>query len=396
MDLQQLENDFTKHFGNGEAPRFYFSPGRVNLIGEHTDYNGGHVFPCALSLGTYGAARKRADGMIRLISGNMGPAVDLRADNIVFDPAHGWANTLKGVAFELIKAGNNIGGFELYIYGDLPHSAGLSSSASVELLTAAALNDLFELNINTLELVKLCQRAENQFIGVNCGILDQFACGMCRKNHAVLLDCGNLVYDYVPLKLGDYRIVIANTNTKRALADSKYNERRAECERALRDLKTALKKNLEPENLCDLDNETFDKNKYAIKNETARKRAEHAVYENTRALMAVDALKADDLRAFGRLMNESHISLRDLYEVTGSELDALAEAAWAVEGALGSRMTGAGFGGCTVSIVRKNAIDTFIETVGASYSARTGITADFYIAETGGGAGRIEPPARGV
>jgi galactokinase len=282
--------------------------------------------------------------------------------------------------------GHRIFGFDILFSGNIPRAAGLSSSASIEIVTADALNTVFSLGYEMLDLVKLAQKSENRFCGVNCGIMDQFAVGMGKAGHAILLDCATLDYRYVPLNLPGAELVITNTNKPRGLADSKYNERRAQCEAALTDLKTVC----HIQNLCDLTPPAFEKHAHVIKSPVARSRATHAVFENARTLQAVDALTNGDLAAFGQLMNASHVSLRDLYEVTGPELDALAEAAWECEGVLGSRMTGAGFGGCTVSIVRTDAVAAFKERVGESYTNRTGLTADFYIAETGNGAGELE------
>jgi len=381
---QHIETQFAQAFGV-KPDRLFLSPGRVNLIGEHTDYNGGYVFPCALDFGNYGAARRRDDRMIRLASGNTDLTCQVSLDNLVYDPSHSWANYPKGVVVEILKLGHEIGGFDLYVWGDIPNAAGLSSSASLELLTAVVINTLFDCNIPMKEMVLLSQRAENQFVGVNCGIMDQYAVGMGKKDYAILLNCQELKHEYVPLDLGDYVMMIANTNIKRGLADSKYNERRSECDTAL----ALLQKECDVKCLCDLNIETFEAHKHLIADPVLLKRATHAVYENARTVEAVNVLNAGDIKRFGEMMKESHISLRDLYEVTGEELDALAEAAWNVEGVLGSRMTGAGFGGCTVSILHKDAVDLFIESVGAEYAKRTGITASFYMARTGNGAGPL-------
>jgi galactokinase len=387
LEVKEVYDGFFNIYGrNMHPPRLFFAPGRVNLIGEHTDYNGGYVFPCALSLGTYGVIRKRDDNCINLAAAGFEPMVNITTDTLRYDPTHGWANYVKAVAHELTQMGYLLNGFDLYVCGNLPSGAGLSSSASVELMTGVALKTIFDLCIEPIEMVKLCQRAENNYIGVNCGIMDQFASGMGKKDHAILLDCNTLSYQYVPIVLGDYVIIIANTNCKRGLSDSKYNKRRAECEEALADLKKIKDVNA----LCLLDPSTFDKNEDKIKNPIARKRAAHAVYENARTLLAVDALSKGNLKSFGKLMNASHVSLRDLYEVTGPELDALAEAAWGSEWALGSRMTGAGFGGCTVNLVEAKKANGFIKNVSADYTARTGLEADFYIAETGDGAREIK------
>ena len=360
--------------------RKFFAPGRVNLIGEHTDYNGGHVFPCAINFGNYGVVRMRDDRTVRLLSGNVAPACEVDLDS--FQQTHNWSDYPKGVINEFMKLGHSLGGFDFYIWGDIPNSAGLSSSASIELLTAVVLNSLYNCGLSMKEMVLLCQRAENQFVGVNCGIMDQYAVGMGKKDHAFLLNCNELQHEYVPLNLDGHAIIIANTNSKRGLADTKYNERRAECDEALQ----ILQKECDVKFLCEIDIATFEKHKHLITNPVIEKRAAHAIYENARTVEAVKVLNAGDIQKFGAMMNDSHVSLRDLYEVTGTELDALAEAAWKAKGVVGSRMTGAGFGGCTVSIVKEESIDDFIQTVGANYTSRTGLKADFYKTNAGSGA----------
>jgi galactokinase len=387
MDLENLMRDFSEVFKTDKEIYAFFAPGRVNLIGEHTDYNGGYVFPCALNFGTYALARKREDSKVKMISKNFEElgVIEFDINNLVYREEDNWANYPKGIIKTFKDAGYNIdSGLEILFFGNIPNGAGLSSSASIELATSIALKSLFNLNILMIEMVELSQRSENQFNGVNCGIMDQFACGMGRKDHAILLDTNTLRYEYAPIKLDGISIVIANTNKQRGLADSKYNERRRECENALK----ALQEKLEIFSLCDLSEEEFEENKHLIKNEIERKRAKHAVYENQRTIKAVHALKEGDIEKFGRFMNESHISLRDDYEVTGIELDTLVEAAWK-NGAIGSRMTGAGFGGCTVSLVRNDEIKRFIEKVGEEYKRRIGYKADFYIASIGDGARRI-------
>jgi len=368
-----------------QAPRFFYSPGRVNLIGEHIDYNGGFVFPCAPTLGTYAVVRQCDDGVVRLASGNFDPAVTVDLSKLHHDPAHGWANNAKGVAKLLQDMGHKLGGFDMYIWGDLPSAAGLSSSASLCVLVAMALDTVFGLGINPIDRALLCQRVENEYLGVNCGIMDQFACTMGKKNHAILLKCDTLEYSHAPLNMGDFRIVLANTNKPRALADSKYNERRAECDKALAAIQTMCNVT----NLCELTPDDFMKHAAAIPDKTIFNRALHVVNENTRVKNAVKVLNQGDLASFGEAMTASHVSLRDLYEVTGKELDALAQAAWYLgnpTNMLGSRMTGAGFGGCTVSIVHKGLVDEFIAKVGKQYNEATGLTADFYVAETDDGA----------
>ena len=366
----------------------FFSPGRVNLIGEHTDYNGGFVFPCALDFGTYAVVKKREDKIFRMYSKNFKNLgiIEFNLDNLVYDKKDDWANYPKGVIKTFLDRNYKIDtGFDVLFFGNIPNGAGLSSSASIEVLTAIILKDLFKLDVNMIEMVKICQATENNFIGVNCGIMDQFAVGMGKKDNAILLDCNTLKYEYVPVKLKNMSIVIANTNKKRGLADSKYNARRADCQEAV---KTLNKNGVNIKYLGELTVAEFEKVKHFLTNEDQLKRATHAVTENERAKIAVEFLKKDDIAEFGRLMNKSHISLRDDYEVTGSELDSLVEAAWKEKGTVGSRMTGAGFGGCTVSIVENDYVDSFIKNVGKKYKEKTGLEASFYIANIGDGAGR--------
>ena len=385
MTQDKLLESFQKHFKGTDEARVFFAPGRVNLIGEHTDYNGGHVFPCALSFGTYMVARKNDDKKVRAVSLNFEKlgVLETSVENIEYEQALNWLNYVMGVTKTLQDKGFNIGqGFDILLYGNIPNGSGLSSSASVELATGIMLEHLFDLNIDRVELVKACQYAENNFNGVNCGIMDQFAIGMGKKNHAILLDCNTLEYKYAPLDLRDHTIVIANTNKRRELGESKYNERRAECERALVNLQTKL----DIKYLGDLTVEVFNAHADLIDSEIDRKRARHAVSENQRTLEAVSALEKGDLEKFGQLMDASHISLRDDYEVTGKELDTLVELAWKEEGVIGSRMTGAGFGGCTVSIVKSENVETFMSRVGPAYKQATGYEASFYIADVGAGA----------
>ena len=382
MNLEALRAQFIDLYGPGECLIFH-SPGRVNLIGEHTDYNGGHVFPCALSLGTYGVARKRQDQRLRFASTKFdGAPVELSLDNVSYNKEHEWVNYLLGVVFEFQKSGHELSGVDLLISGNISSNAGLSSSASIELLMSVALNTLFDCKIPMVEQVKLSQRAENQFVGVSCGIMDQFAIGMGKQDRAMLLDCTTLECSYIPIMLGDHSLVISNTNSPRSLSDSKYNERRAECETAARQLGVKL--------LCELTPEEFEVQAHQIPDPIILKRAKHVIYENQRTLAAAQYLEQGDLAVFGKLMNESHISLRDLYEVTGTALDTLAEAAWIQPGVLGSRMTGAGFGGCTVSLVENTHIDTFIEQVGQIYQEKTGLEATFYVANIGDGTRRLD------
>ena len=381
--MLNLKEKFFEVFGENSEKEF-FSPGRVNLIGEHTDYNGGNVFPCAIDRGTYALIKTRNDNRFRMYSENfekMG-VIEFSLDKLENEKAHDWANYPKGVIKMFIDAGYKINkGFDILFYGNIPNGAGLSSSASIEILTAVILKNIFGLNIDMIEMVKLGQKTENLFIGVNSGIMDQFAVGMGKKDYAVLLDCNTLKYEYVPVILKDEVIVISNTNKRRGLADSKYNERRGECETALKD----LQEKLDIKALGELSIEEFEENKELIKNEVNRKRAKHAVYENQRTIKAQKELSAGNLEEFGKLMNQSHESLRDDYEVTGKELDTLVELAWKQDGVIGSRMTGAGFGGCTVSIVKKDKVDEFIKNVGKGYKEKIGYDADFYIVEVSEG-----------
>ena len=377
-------DEFGRVFGDTEGVKTYFAPGRVNMIGEHTDYNGGHVFPCALTIGTYAAARKREDGKLRFYSMNfeqMG-VIESTIENLKPEKEAGWTNYPKGVIWAFGEKGYEIPcGMDLLLNGNIPNGSGLSSSASVEVLTGFILRDFFGFSVTNQELALIGQYSENKFNGVNCGIMDQFAIAMGKEGHAIFLDTADLSFTYAPLKLENAKIVISCSNKKRGLGDSKYNERRSECETALAEIQTAVG----IEGLGDLTEEQFELYKSAIKDEVRAKRAKHAVYENRRTIKAVEALKNNDIALFGKLMNESHLSLQHDYEVTGVELDTLVEEAWKVDGVIGSRMTGAGFGGCTVSIVRTDAIDSFIEKVGTAYKEKIGYAADFYVVEIGGG-----------
>ncbi|WP_010419826.1 galactokinase [Anaerophaga thermohalophila] len=386
MNLQVLKLDFEKLYGK-PAEAVFFSPGRVNLVGEHTDYNGGYVFPCALSYGTYLLVRKNNEHLLRFASANLDRREDVAPDKIG-QPLEGdaWMNYPLGVMDQFKKKGINVEGLDLFYSGNIPNGAGLSSSASIELVTAVMVNDLFGGNLPMMEMVKMSQDAENQFVGVNCGIMDQFAVGMGKKDHALALKCDTLEWHAVPLKLDGYKIIISNTNKRRGLADSKYNERRSECEQALKE----LNKEGRYQTLSDIDFDTFNKIYERLSSEVLLRRARHVITENQRVLDAMKALENDNIQEFGQLMNASHVSLRDDYEVTGPELDALVEEAWKTEGVIGSRMTGAGFGGCTVSLVREDKVDNFINQVGPAYEKRTGLKPLFYIADVGDGARRLE------
>lgn len=382
----QVVKKFTELFGDEGDIHTYFAPGRVNLIGEHTDYNGGHVFPCALTMGTYAAARKREDRVLRFYSMNFENAgvVETSIDDLVCKDEAGWTNYPKGVIWAFGEKGYAVpSGMDIVIAGDIPNGSGLSSSASLEVLTGVVLRDLFGIEVSQVELALIGQYSENNFNGMNCGIMDQFASAMGKKDCAIFLNTADLSYEYASVKLEHARIVIANSNVKHSLVGSEYNVRRQQCESALKQLQSVVA----IETLGDLDIEGFEAHKGAIADPVEQRRAKHAVYENQRTLDAVKALKENDIAAFGKLMNDSHVSLRDDYEVSCPEMDILAEEAWKLPGVLGSRMTGGGFGGCTVSIVENDQVDAFIETVGAVYEKRTGIKADFYVVDIGQGAG---------
>jgi len=382
MSIEKLKETFISLYGdNGNEIKAYFSPGRVNLIGEHTDYNGGYVFPCALSFGTYLLIRKNDSRKVRFATTNFDHRAEVDLDVPFEKEGKSWINYPVGVLNEFRKIAKEIEGVDLLYSGDIPNGAGLSSSASIEMVTAFGMNQLFNFGMDRWDLVKLSQKAENLFVGVNCGIMDQFASGMGAKNHALFLNCDTLDFKRVPLKLDGMKIVIANTNKRRGLADSKYNERRTQCESAVE----AIRSERNIKHLSDLNLEEFKTLSHLITDEVEKKRALYVISENMRTLTAIEALKQGDIEKFGELMNQSHDSLRDDYEVTGKELDCLVEEARKMDGTVGSRMTGAGFGGCTVSIVKEDAVQTFINEVGKGYTDKTGLKADFYVAEIGDG-----------
>lgn len=386
--LEDLKKEFVEKFGGEGDIRCYFAPGRVNLIGEHTDYNGGHVFPCALSMGNYAVARKRDDKMVRWYNATYPKDGIQTADITKLAPNDNgiWYDYQQGVIWEFEKHGYHVpNGYDMVMASDLPAGSGLSASASIEEVAAVILRDLFAIDMTMVDCARMGQLSENEYNGMNCGIMDQFASAMGKKDCAIFLDTNTLKYDYVPLNLKHEKIVITNSKVKHSLAGSAYNDRRRESEQALSD----LQKVVSIKTLGDLDEATFDKYADAIPDETCRKRAHHAVYENQRTIKAVDALKKGDLEGFGKLMNESHISLRDDYDVSCKELDILAEEAWKIPGVIGSRMTGGGFGGCTVSIVKEDCVDNFRETIAKVYKERTGLDCEFYIADASDGARRI-------
>lgn len=391
MDLKHTEKlaaKFNDIFGY-KHDKTYFSPGRVNLIGEHIDYSGGHVFPCAITKGTMALVGLRDDKEVHAYSENfadLGTKVFNIDDDLTYDDDDEWVNFVKGVVHFIKKAGHEVTqGFDLLIYGDIPNGAGLSSSASLELLIGVIVDDLDQLNISRLDLVKIGQQVENHFIGVNSGIMDQFAVGFGETDTALYLDVNTLDYEKVPVDFKDNVILIMNTNKRRELADSKYNQRRQESDAAL----ARLQEKLDIQTLGDLTNETFEANSDLLTDPILYKRAKHAVSENNRTKAAKEVLAAGDLEKFGQLLNESHISLRDDYEVTGVELDTLVQEAWECDGVLGARMTGAGMGGCAIALVNKDNVDHVIDVINKAYKEKIGYAASFYVAEIGPGAEKV-------
>ncbi len=383
--IQQFQDLYK---GEGEI-RAYFAPGRVNLIGEHTDYNGGHVFPCALTLGTYGIVRNRDDRKLRFYSANFDKlgVIETTLDELVPDPKANWTNYPKGVMWAFEKRGYKLAhGLDILIYGNIPNGSGLSSSASLEVLTGIILKDTFGFDdVSMVDIALIGQDSENNFNGCNCGIMDQFASAMGKKDHAIFLDTNTLHYEYAPVALEDAKIVITNSKVKHSLVDSAYNDRRNECETALKELKAVT--NIS--SLGELSEEAYEEHKDAIKDAVRQRRAKHAVYENQRTIRAVEALKNQDVELFGKLMNASHESLRYDYEVSCEEIDILVDLAQAMPGVLGSRITGGGFGGCTVSIVKNDAVDTFVSEIGKAYREKVGHDAEFYVVDIGDGASVI-------
>lgn len=386
--IETLQTTFQQVFEKTEPGELFFSPGRVNLIGEHTDYNGGYVFPCAITQGTYAVVSKRTDSLVQCYSMNFESleTISFSLDNLVYDEADSWTNYVKGMLLYLKEAGHSVEtGFNILIYGNIPNGAGLSSSASLELLVGIVAEELYQLELDRMDLVHLGKRVENQFMGVQSGIMDQFAVGMGHKGMAIHLDTNTLDYELVPADFGEHVLLIMNTNKRRELADSQYNKRRSECEAALERLQSELA----IEALGDLSEQEFEANRHLIKDELLEKRAKHAVYENERTKKAKVALTEGNLEAFGQLLNQSHISLRDDYDVTGIELDTLAEAAWEQEGVLGARMTGAGMGGCAICLVHKDYVEAVKNAVQSRYQSVVGYPADFYVAEVGDGAKKL-------
>lgn len=386
MDMQREVTTKFKELYNEALAGVFFAPGRVNLIGEHIDYNGGHVFPCGITQGTYVAIGQRDDRAIHCYSMNFSDKGVMKTslDQLVYAKEDGWINYVKGIVKYLQEAsGQQLdGGFNLVVYGNIPNGAGLSSSASIELAVGLAVDQIYGLAVDRLTLIKLGQRVENEFFGLNTGIMDQFAIGMAQADQAIFLDTNTLEYSMVPADFKDYVILIMNTNQRRELADSKYNKRRQQCEQALADLQTEL----DIQTLGDLSSEAFEQHKQLITDEVLRRRAKHAVYENERTLQAKEALTAGDLSVFGKLLDESHRSLRDDYEITGEALDTIVSEAWQQESVLGARMTGAGMGGCAIALVHKDQAEAVIQAIGPAYQEAIGLEAEFYVAEVGDGA----------
>jgi len=385
METASLKKEFQSRYGAGASPAVYFAPGRVNIIGEHTDYNGGFVLPCAISFGTYLVIRPNAENRMRFATSNFKYTADVPFAELGIKQGSEWVNYPLGVIDQFVKRGVSLQGFDMFFSGDIPNGAGLSSSASIELVTAVALDEMLKTSINRIELIKIGRAAENQFVGMNCGIMDQFAVGMGKASSAIFLNCRTLDYELVPVEMEGYSIVIMNTNKRRELADSKYNERVKDCASALE----SLRKVRPLVDLSDMSIGEFLENEQVIPDKTVRSRARHVISENGRVLDAVAAMKSGDLGTLGKLMNASHESLRIDYEVTGKELDTIVHEAWKIDGVIGARMTGAGFGGCAVAIVENESIDELIACVGPAYHATKGLSADFYVATVGNGAGRL-------
>lgn len=385
MTAAELKQKFIEKYGDGQFHGF-FSPGRVNLIGEHTDYNGGFVFPCALSFGAYCLIRKTDRKTVKFASLNLPFEAEVSVDELNKPVGREWVNYPIGVFAQFLKKGVRFEqGADILIYGDVPNGAGLSSSAALEMVTAVAVNEMWNVGLDRLDLIKMSQKAEHEFAGVMCGIMDQFVSGMGKEGHAVFLNCDTLDYDLVPVQLDGIKIVISNTNSPHKLDSGMYNRRVSECHAAV----DAISKYKPIKVLAEVSWDEFLELEGKIEDITARKRARHVISEISRTEKAVQELRDGNIENFGQLMNGSHDSLRDDYEVTGEELDTMVDEARKIEGVIGSRMTGGGFGGCTVSLVKEEAIETFISEVGKNYKTKTGLTPEFYVAEIGDGAKRL-------
>lgn len=376
MNLQDLISDFNEAYGDSDHTiQIFFAPGRVNLIGEHTDYNAGKVFPMAIDAGTYLLIRPNSSNTINFASTNFPLRSNIQISKIKKIDGGAWINYPLGIINEFLDLNVEIKGFDALYSGNIPPASGLSSSASIEMVTAFALNEMFNVGMDRMQMVHLSKKSENEFIGVNCGIMDMFAVGFGKQNHAIAIDCETLDYNYAPLDLKDYHFVVSNTNKERGLEDSKYNERVEECSKAVK----RISKSKEIKNLSELSLKDFREIEHLFSNPLIKRRAYHVVSENYRVEESLKALKQNNLSLFGKLMNASHVSLRDNYEVTGTELDTLVEASLKVDGVIGSRMTGAGFGGCTISLVNKESLKRFYEQVGEEYNKKTGLNAEFHL-----------------
>lgn len=388
MIQQDVLLKFKELFGDEGDIRVYFAPGRVNLIGEHTDYNGGHVFPCALTIGTYMAVRKRDDRKLNFYSMNFDELgiLEHSLDDLTAKEDGEWTNYPKGVIWAFDGRGMKLDkGLDVVIYGNIPNGSGLSSSASLEVVTGYMLTDMYGFEVSNKDIALIGQYSENNFNGCNCGIMDQFASAMGKENNAIFLDCNTLDYEYAPIVLDGAKIVVTNSMVKHSLVTSAYNDRRRESAQALKDLQQVCGIS----SLGELTEEEFDKFATSIKDVVDRARAKHAVYENQRTIKAVEALKNNDIETFGKLMNASHVSLRDDYETSCEEVDVLVEEAWKIDGVIGSRITGGGFGGCTVSIVKDEAIDEFKERLTKVYQEKVNKTPEFYVVSIGNGPSRL-------
>lgn len=393
MTTQEMKAAFEQAYGR-KAAKVFFAPGRVNLIGEHTDYNGGCVFPCALSFGAWLLLAKNNDRVLRFRSLNMPQTYEIAIDAIQPQPDRAWCNYALG-CIDIIRRRHPEAqlqsGYDLLYFGNVPAGAGLSSSAAMEVVTARAFTE--EMNWTLAddkkyrtELALIGQACEHEYAGVMCGVMDQFASAQGKKDHAIYLNCDTLEFEHVPVKLNGIKVVISNTHSPHHLDSGAYNDRVRQCHTAVEQISQVKPIKF----LAELSDAEWKNVESAIADPIAHKRARHVVGEVARTVEAVEALKKGDIIRFGELMTASHVSLRDDYEVTGKELDSMAEAAWQVKGVLGSRMTGGGFGGCTVSLVRDEAIDEFKRFVGAEYEKKTGLKADFYVAEIGDGVARLE------
>lgn len=379
--IKEFRNRFQK-----EPEHLFFCPGRVNLIGEHIDYNGGRVMPCAISKGTFLAVSKNIDKRFRFQCLDFPETADLHLQESYSRTGKQWFNYPLGVINHFIQTGYNLSGLDLLYSGNLPVGAGLSSSASIEVLTAFALNELYQFNISLTDMALLSKKVENEFMGVNCGIMDQFAVAMGKMEKAILLDCDTLNYEYIPFETGGYSLVIINTNKKRELVGSKYNERFAECGAALR----LLKQKLNVDNLCAVTPAEFEMNRHLINDPVLQKRALHVVSENARVYDAAIALQTGDMKTFGKLMYASHQSLKELYEVTGKELDTIVEFCKSNKDCIGARMTGAGFGGCAIALIKKNSLEDFTSGLLVHYQNETGYAPDIFPSGAEDGAKEIK------